>query len=173
MKTNKEPALSASPGKACGPTVRSRSRKVDAPSVPISAHGPGDLACAIGDHAGATDLERIDGLVVDELEQLALLGLRSEKDRIAAFEIELRRATCASVAGSIDSELAHDLRGRLNAIVLQVEAIKQGPECRGESLARLVDSLELDLRRLGLSLKDFLERSASTIQIEEAFGRPN
>ena len=89
---------------------------------------------------------------------------------LAAFELDLRRAESASVPGAVPAGLAHELRGWLNSIVLQVELIKHGLQSGAVDPLIGADSeaLERKLRRLGLALKHFLGESAPITRREEA-----
>jgi hypothetical protein len=102
--------------------------------------------------------------------QHATSSLNREKDRLAAFEIELRCLSSTLPPASIGRDLAHELRGLLHAIALQVESIKEDLESSGQDLPCEIAELEGQLGRSRRGLKHLLEASARASRSQEALG---
>jgi hypothetical protein len=75
-----------------------------------------------------------------------------------------------SPPASIGRDLAHELRGRLHAIALQVESIKEDLESSGQDLPCEIAELEGQLGRSRRGLKHLLEASARASRSQEALG---
>jgi signal transduction histidine kinase len=118
----------------------------------------------------ACDADTVLAARDSEILKHATSSLSREKDRLAAFEIELRCLSSTSPPSSIGRDLAHELRGILHAITLQVESIKEDLECSAQDLPCEIAVLEGELGRLKRGLKQLLEASARTSRNQEALG---
>lgn len=164
MRTQQDSTASNSPNEAPGLIRRGVAGILDGPLALL----PADAA-----------LERDSAALLDpagdpprKVRLRASSSLKREVDQVAAFELDLRRAESASAPGPVSAGVAHELRGWLNSIVLQVEVIKQGFRSGGCDLVSdsETDALERHLHRLGLALKQILGEGAPITPREEALG---
>jgi signal transduction histidine kinase len=118
----------------------------------------------------ACDADTVRAACDSKILQHATSSLGREKDRLAVFEIELRCLSSTSLPSSIGRDLAHELRGVLHGIALQVESIKEDLECSGQDLPREIAELEGELGRLKRGLKHLLEATARPSRSQEALG---
>ncbi len=161
MRTQNDSTALNSPDEARGLARRSVAGVLDAPLASRAASAAPELD-------DVAVLDPAVGTPSDKVRQRASSSLTREIDEVAAFELDLRRAESDSASGPVPAGLAHDLRGWLNAIVLQVEVIKLGFRCGGVDLmsGSETDALECHLRRLGLALTHILGEGTPVISPE-------
>jgi hypothetical protein len=130
----------------------------------------GDELRGLSPHIDRCDADGVPVAHDSEFAARAIVRLNHERGRLASFEIELRSAALASTAGSIDRDLVHALRGTLNAIVLQVESIKEDLERDGDELLGEIEKFERELARSRQSLTHLLTASVASTPNPEALG---
>jgi signal transduction histidine kinase len=110
---------------------------------------------------------RLQIFAIEEEECVGHLLVLQPAERAAAIEAALRHAAHSRSLASLFRDLAHDLKGLLNVIAMNVEILSRLPESdadfshRPGVAAKSADAVRRELARLDRSLEVILDRDAS------------